>query len=163
MRNLWKIWIGLAAALTTVYFFVENSPESKLVLYNGVGLVSLMILLFGICKNRPRPVAPWLWFAAGLASFLIADVIYYVLELQSGEAARRSRTSPTSSTWHVPPDDRRSDQDGPRGRPGPRRASFIDAAVVGIAMFGTLWVLFVDTSSSRTPASERWPSPSPTR
>ena len=145
MRNLWKIWIGLAAALTTVYFFVEKSPESKLVLYNGVGLVSLILLLFGIWKNRPRPVAPWLWFAGGLASFLTADVIYYVIELQSGDAG--------------PPFPNIADgfylamyplmiigliKMVNEVAPGRSRASFIDAAVVGIAMFGTMWVLFVD-------------------
>ena len=145
MRNLWKIWIVLAAALTTVYFFVEKSPESKLVLYNGVGLVSLILLLFGIWKNRPRPVAPWLWFAGGLASFLTADVIYYVIELQSGDAG--------------PPFPNIADgfylamyplmiigliKMVNEVAPGRSRASFIDAAVVGIAMFGTMWVLFVD-------------------
>ncbi|MGB5755270.1 MAG: GNAT family N-acetyltransferase [Acidimicrobiales bacterium] len=145
MRNLWKIWIVMAAALTTVYFFVEKSPESKLVLYNGVGLVSLILLLFGIWKNRPRPVAPWLWFAGGLASFLTADVIYYVIELQSGDSG--------------PPFPNIADgfylamyplmiigliKMVNEVAPGRSRASFIDAAVVGIAMFGTMWVLFVD-------------------
>ncbi len=145
MRTLWKIWLVVAAALTTVYFFVEKSPESKLVLYNGVGLVSLILLLFGIWKNRPRPVAPWLWFAGGLASFLTADVIYYVIELQSGESG--------------PPFPNVADgfylamyplmiigliKMVNEVAPGRSRASFIDAAVVGIAMFGTMWVLFVD-------------------
>ncbi len=30
---------------------------------------------------------PWLWFAAGLTSFLVADVCYYVLELVSEDGA----------------------------------------------------------------------------
>ncbi|MGI9598450.1 MAG: GNAT family N-acetyltransferase [Acidimicrobiales bacterium] len=145
MRNLWKIWLVGAAALTTVYFFVEKSPESKLVLYNGVGLVSLILLLVGIWKNRPKPIAPWLWFAGGLASFLTADVIYYIIELQSGESG--------------PPFPNLADgfylamyplmiigliKMVNEVAPGRSRASFIDAAVVGIAMFGTMWVLFVD-------------------
>ncbi len=145
MRNLWKIWLVGAAALTTIYFFVEKSPESKLVLYNGVGLVSLILLLVGIWKNKPKPIAPWMWFAGGLASFLTADVIYYIIELQSGDAG--------------PPFPNLADgfylamyplmiigliKMVNEVAPGRSRASFIDAAVVGIAMFGTLWVLFVD-------------------
>ncbi len=145
MRNVWKIWIVCATALTTVYFFVEKSPQSKLVLYNGVGFVSVILLLVGVWQNRPKPLAPWLWFAGGLTSFLTADVIYYVIELQSGEAG--------------PPFPNLADgfylamyplmivgltKMVKEVAPGRRRASFIDAAVVGIAMFGTMWVLFVD-------------------
>ena len=145
MRNLWKIWLAGATALGTIYFFVEKSPESKLVLYNGVGLVSLILLLVGVWRHRPKPLAPWLWFAGGLTSFLTADVIYYLIELQSGDAGPPFPNLAdgfylamyplmiiglTKMVQHVAPN--RS------------RASFIDAAVVGIAMFGTMWVLFVD-------------------
>jgi diguanylate cyclase (GGDEF)-like protein len=145
MRNLWKIWLAGATALGTVYFFVEKSPESKLLLYNGVGLISLLLLVLGLWLNRPTPFTPWLWFAGGLTSFLTADVIYYVIELQSGEAGPPFPNLAdgfylamypmmiiglTQMVRHVAPN--RS------------RASFIDAAVVGIAMFGTIWVLFVD-------------------
>ena len=145
MKSAWKIWIAGATALTTIYFFVEKSPQSKLVLYNGVGFVSLVLLLAGIYVNRPKPIAPWLWFAGGLASFLTADVIYYIIELQSGEAG--------------PPFPNLADgfylamyplmivgltKMVKEVAPGRRRASFIDAGVVGVAMFGTMWVLFVD-------------------
>ncbi len=145
MKFAWKIWIVVATALTVLYFAVEKSPESKLVLYNGVGLMSLVLLVFGVWRHRPRPMAPWLWFGAGLGSFLTADVIYYVLELRAGEAGPPFPSVAdafylsmyplmivglTLMVQHV--------------APGRSRASFIDAAVVGIAMFGILWVLFVD-------------------
>ncbi len=145
MKNAWKIWAAAATALTVLYFAVEKSPESKLVLYNGVGFLSLVLLVFGVWKHRPQPLAPWVWFAGGLASFLTADVIYYVIELQAGESgppfpnladAFYLSMYPlmiiglTYMVKHV--------------APGRSRASFIDAAVVGIAMFGILWVLFVD-------------------
>ncbi|MEL6983085.1 MAG: EAL domain-containing protein, partial [Actinomycetota bacterium] len=145
VKSAWKIWAATATALTVLYFAVEKSPESKLVLYNGVGLLSLLLLVFGVWKHRPKPLAPWLWFGGGLASFLTADVIYYVIELQSGDAgppfpnladAFYLSMYPlmiiglTYMVQHV--------------APGRSRASFIDAAVVGIAMFGILWVLFVD-------------------
>ncbi|MGI9608556.1 MAG: GNAT family N-acetyltransferase [Acidimicrobiales bacterium] len=145
MRNAWKIWLTVAAALTSLYFILEKSAESKLVLYNGVGLLSITLLLVGLRVNRPQHMAPWLWFAGGLTSFLTADVIYYIIELQAGEAGPPfpSVADPfylamyplmivglTKMVSQV--------------APGRSRASFIDAAVVGIAVFGTLWVLFVD-------------------
>ncbi|MEM9562950.1 MAG: GNAT family N-acetyltransferase [Actinomycetota bacterium] len=145
MQNAWKAWALTAAALTVIYFAVEKSPESKLVLYNGVGFVSLVLLVVGVYRHRPKPMAPWVWFGAGLASFLTADVIYYVIELGAGEAgppfpniadAFYLSMYPlmivglTLMVQHV--------------APGRSRASFIDGAVVGIAMFGILWVLFVD-------------------
>ncbi len=53
MKNAWKIWAAAATSLTVLYFAVEKSPESKLVLYNGVGFLSLVLLVFGGWKHRP--------------------------------------------------------------------------------------------------------------
>ncbi len=145
MRLLWRIWLGTAAALAGVYFVVDSSYVSHLVLYNGVGFVSIVLFLFGIRKNKVQPAAPWYWFAAGLTSFLVADVIYYTLENHYGDAMPfPSAADPfylgmyplmivglTKLVRHI--------------APGRDRASFIDALVVGFAMLGTMWVLFVDT------------------
>ncbi|MEL7207351.1 MAG: diguanylate cyclase, partial [Actinomycetota bacterium] len=142
------IWLGFAAVATTVYFAVPNTPESKLVLYNGLGLCSVVLLLTGTKLNRATPREPWVWFAIGLTSFLTADVIYYVLELTSPEGPPfPSIADPfylgmyplmiiglTKMVRAVRPRGNKADA-----------ATFIDAAVVGIAMFGALWVLFVDT------------------
>ena len=70
--------------MTVLYYLVPNSPESKLLLYNGVGLLAVILIFFGVKRNQVVHKAPWMWIAAGLASFLIADVIYYVLELLFG-------------------------------------------------------------------------------
>ncbi|MEZ5410561.1 MAG: GNAT family N-acetyltransferase [Acidimicrobiales bacterium] len=148
MQRRWLMWIGFALVVTTIYFAVPNTPESKLVLYNGLGLMSVGCLLYGARANKASPQEPWMWFAAGLASFLTADVIYYLLELFTPEGPPfPSAADPFYLGMYpltivgmiklsraVRPPDRRSDA-----------ATFIDAAVVGIAMFGALWVLFVDT------------------
>ena len=119
-------------------------PNTKLVLYNGVGLISIVLLLVGVYKNDARPKAPWIWFAIGLSSFLVADVIYYVLDAQHAGGPPFPNIADafylgmypamivglTKMVRHVVP--------------GRDKASFIDAAVVGTAMFGILWVLFVD-------------------
>ncbi len=146
MRNLWKYWLAAATGLTTIYFVVQNTPESKLVLYNGVGFISVVLLLVGVAINKPTPRQPWMWFAAGLSSFLLADVIYYIIELTSGDDGPPFPNLAdffylmmyplmivglTKMVQAVSPN---------RNTP-----TFIDAGVVGIAMFGALWVLFVDT------------------
>ena len=146
VRKLWLIWIGVATLLAAAYFVIPTTPESKLVLYNGVGLLSILALLVGIRMNAPSPRGPWLWFAAGLTSFLTADVIYYGIELVSGD--------------NGPPFPNLADffylmmyplmivgltKMVRAVAPGRDAASSIDAAIVAIAMFGALWVLFVDT------------------
>ncbi len=154
MRSLWKIWLGIAVGLTTLYFVVPNSPESKLVLYNGLGLLSIGFLALGVKRNHAGARGPWRWFGAGLSSFLVADIIYYVLELNPDGAPFPSIADffylmmyplmIVGLTKMV-----RS------MTPGRNTASFIDAAVVGIAMFGGLWVLFVDgLFQGSTPLSE---------
>ena len=144
MQNLWKGWLAGAVVLAMFYFLLDNTPHSKLLLYNGVGLISIVALVVGIKVNGARPRAPWIWFAGGLMSFLVADVIYYALELQHPDGPPFPNIADafylgmypamiiglTKMVRHV--------------APGRDKASFIDAAVVGTAMFGIMWVLFVD-------------------
>ena len=145
VRNLWKWWLGAAALLTLVYFVIPQTPETKLVLYNGTGLLAVGCIVVGLRINRPENRTPWLFFAAGLASFLVADICYYLLELVSGDEG--------------PPFPSIADffylcmyplviiglvKMLREVSPGRDYASLIDAAVVGISIFGALWVLFVD-------------------
>ena len=154
MQHVWKLWLAFAGVVTTAYFVVPNTPESKLVIYNGLGLLSVVLVLVGVRLNRVEVRAPWYWIAAGLASFLCADVIYYVLELQAGAEG--------------PPFPSQADIFyllmyplvivgltvlGHRVSPRRDKASSIDAMVVGTAMFGCLYVLFVDTTVSSDSSS----------
>ena len=140
--------MGFATVATTVYFAVPNTPESKLVLYNGLGLCSVILLLTGAKVNKATPRAPWMWFAAGLTSFLTADVIYYLLELTSSDGTPFPSIADPFYLGMYPLMIVGLTKMVRAVRPGGTRAdaaTFIDAAVVGIAMFGALWVLFVDT------------------
>ncbi len=145
MRSLYKIWLGVAALLTLLYFVVPDSPESKLVLYNGLGLLSIVSVLYGVKVNNTTPKGPWLWFAAGLGSFLVADVIYYALDLMHPEGPPFPSIADPFYLMMYPLMIVGLTKMVRALSPGRDTASFIDAAVVGIAMFGTLWVLFVDT------------------
>jgi diguanylate cyclase (GGDEF)-like protein len=146
MRNLWKVWLALASLLTVVYFVIPQTPETKLVLYNGTGLLALVGVIVGIRINRPADRVPWMFFAGGLASFLIADVCYYVLELTSGDAGPPFPSIADFFYLSMYPlmifGLARMVRTVAPGRDG---ATFVDAAVVGISIFGALWVLFVDS------------------
>ena len=143
--QLWKIWFGLATLLTVIYFAVPESRESKLVLYNGTGLIAITMVLWGVRSNKPAPRAPWLWFAAGLSSFLIADICYYMLELVSPNGppfpsiadvfylAMYPMVIVGLTKMHRSVSTDKAD------------SSFVVAAIVGVAMVGALWILFVDT------------------
>ncbi len=147
MSLAWKVWIGVAAALTGIYFVLDKSPTSKLVLYNGVGLLSIVMLLIGLKINRPSTLKPWLWFAGGLASFLTADVIYYVIELRAGNAGVDVPFPNYADPFYLamyPLMIVGLTKLVRAVAPGRSRASLIDGAVVGVAMFGIMFVLFVD-------------------
>ena len=143
-RSFAYLYVTLAVAAGSAYFFVEPTPMSKLVLYNGVGLLSLVAMVVGLLMNKSSHKAPWVLFALGQASFLTADVTYYLLETHSakvpfpsvadgfyllmyplviaGLALKIRRRSNGTKDW----------------------AGLIDAGIFAIALFSALWVLVMD-------------------
>ena len=148
MNKLWSLWLSVAGLMTLAYYVVPNSAESKLVLYNGVGFLAVGLILVGIKVNKVERRAPWLLIATGLGSFLIADVIYYVLELLNPDGPPFPSIADAFYLMMYPLVIVGLTVMLRDVSPGRDSASFIDAAVVGTAMFGTLWVLFVDTTVS---------------
>jgi diguanylate cyclase len=133
--------------MASAYFMLSPAPTplTKLALYNGVGLLSLLGTIFGIKFHRPAHRAPWVLFALGQASFLTGDVLYYWLETHNetvpvpsiadvfylmmyplvlaGLALKIRKNSNGTKDW----------------------AGLIDTGIFGIAMFSVLWVLVMDT------------------
>ncbi len=70
----------MAAGLVTVAYYLTGSDVAQLVLYNGLGLSSVVVMVVGLRRYRPHDWAPWLLFAAGRLSFVTADVIFYVYD-----------------------------------------------------------------------------------
>ncbi len=145
MRYLWRVWFSVAALLTLIYFAIPQTPETKLVLYNGTALLAIGAVVLGIKINRPADRTPWLFIAAGMSSFLIADICYYVLELVAGD---EGPAFPSIADFFYlcmyPLVILGLVKMLREVAPGRDYASLIDAAVVGISIFGALWVLFVD-------------------
>ncbi|MFT7602411.1 MAG: two-component system cell cycle response regulator [Acidimicrobiales bacterium] len=145
IREPWRAWLCVAALLTVVYFAAPLSPASKLVLYNGTGLLSVVGIAYGVRRNRPANPAPWIWFGWGLGSFLIADICYYLLELVSPDGPPFPSIADFFYLSMYPfvivglNKMRRSMNVG-RGD-----SSLVITTIVGVATTGVLWILFVDT------------------
>ncbi len=98
------------------------------------------MVLYGVRCNRPAQRAPWIWFACGLGSFLVADVCYYVLELVSKDGppfpsiadvfylAMYPLVIVGLAKMHRSVSADKAD------------SSFVVAAIVGVAMVGALWI-----------------------
>lgn len=100
-RHSWLVYLCLCVPVGAAYFVLPSSSLSKLVLYNGLGLSALCATAIGVRKNKPQHRGAWYFFIAGQASFLTADVIYYVLaDILKYEAIHQSRMSSTSSCIH---------------------------------------------------------------
>src|SRR3954453_9762185 len=80
VQHTWRKFVMAMAVLGTAYFALPSTSLSKLVLYNGVGLCSVIAILVGVRRHRPEHRLPWLLFAIGQASFLTADLCFYVMQ-----------------------------------------------------------------------------------
>ena len=144
-RLLLSAYLTVIVGMSGAYFTLSPTPTTKLVLYNGVGLLGLLGTIVGIRLQQPSARTPWILFALGQASFLTADLIYYWLETHSetvpfpsvadafyllmyplviaGLAVKIRKNSNRTKDW----------------------AGLIDAGIFGIALFSVLWVLVMDS------------------
>jgi hypothetical protein len=135
----------MMAGMSIAYFTLNNTLDSKLALYNGVGFLSLVGMIVGIRLRAKADRAPWILFALGQASFLTADLIYYVLEKQSKDVPFPSIADPfyllmyplmiAGLTIMIRKQSSRLKD----------WASLIDAGIFGIALFSVMWVLVMDS------------------
>ncbi len=84
--RLHQVYLALVSLVATTYFVIPTTTLSKLLLYNGIGLSAVIALSIGIRRNKSTNRRAWLLIGAGQASFLTADIVYYVLEATSDSA-----------------------------------------------------------------------------
>src|SRR5258706_5602038 len=70
---LYRVWF---AVLTVVGFTV---PSPHVFIWGAIGLSSVVAVLLGIRRNRPRRKTPWVLLAAAIACLVLGDVIADVL------------------------------------------------------------------------------------
>ena len=143
-RFTWLVYVCCTVLVAGAYFVLPTTSLSKLVLYNGIGLSAVIATLTGIRRNRPADAGPWKLIAAGMGSFLLADVVYYVLELTSEAVPFPSIADPLYLGMYplvIAGMFRLVRQMAPDRD----SASLIDAGLVAVATFAVLGVLVMDT------------------
>jgi diguanylate cyclase len=143
LAKLWRFYLVGVAAVAAAYFLIPNTTWSKLVLYNGIGLSAVIANFAGQRVHRPRNVFAWRMIAFGQASFLTADIVYYLLE-----AFRDTTPFPSMADGFylmmyplVIVGLLQLHRDVSRRRDW---ASVVDAGLVAVATFATLGVLVMD-------------------
>ena len=142
--NIWKWYLAFGLLVAASYFVLPPSLLSKITLYNGVGISSVIALLVGIRRNRPDNARAWKLIAVGAACFVSADICYYVLEAINDTTPFPSLADLLYLSMYPLVISgllsllRRNAQ---------RRdwAGLLDAAVVSVATFAVIGVLVMDT------------------
>ena len=68
------LWLVVGAAATGAYFVVPETGQT--VIYDGIGLVSTVLIVVGVRLHRPARPWAWYWFAIGQALWVVGDVLY---------------------------------------------------------------------------------------
>jgi diguanylate cyclase (GGDEF)-like protein len=76
----WRWWLGGGALAIIGYFFLPDGGTAANVVYDVIGLVSGLAILFAVRLHRPARPAMWYWFAAGQIMSVLGDVSYSFVE-----------------------------------------------------------------------------------
>ena len=80
----WWTWITVGVLISLGYPLLPSESVASTVVYNGLGVVSFLVILVGVRRNRPPGAGAWYLFAAGTITFVAADIVYEVSGLILG-------------------------------------------------------------------------------
>jgi len=72
----WWYWLAIGSLATGGYFLLPQGTLAANLAYNGIGLVSTVLILVAVRLHRPLRPRLWYWFAAGQITSVVGDVIY---------------------------------------------------------------------------------------
>lgn len=78
-KRAWLVYAGLVAVAGTAYFLVPQVRHNA-ILYNAIGLSTVVAIVLGLRLWRPATPAAWWLFAAGQVLFVLGDVVAYSYE-----------------------------------------------------------------------------------
>ncbi len=143
-RTTWAVYVLATITVAGAYFLLPTTSLSKLVLYNGIGLSAVVGTAIGIRKNKPQNARAWKFIVAGMASFLAADIVYYVLEAVT-EAVPFPSPADGLYLAMYPLVIYGLLQLIRQVSPGRDLPSLVDAAIVAVGTFAVLGILVMDT------------------
>jgi len=68
-------YLAVGVLLTGIYF-VLPAGNAQSVVYEGLGIATAVLTIYGIRLHRPRTPVPWILFALATVSFVVGDVLY---------------------------------------------------------------------------------------
>src|SRR5262245_49022035 len=77
----WRWMLGAGLSATALYAVAPTVWFRALTLYSLVEAATVVAVIVGVRRYRPAAPQAWLSIAAGLAAFLIGDVIWSVYEV----------------------------------------------------------------------------------
>ncbi|MET3424027.1 diguanylate cyclase (GGDEF)-like protein [Actinoplanes tereljensis] len=80
----WWTWLTVGVLVSLGYPLLPEGSVQSTVVYNGLGFVSVLVIALGVRRNRPPNPGSWYLFAAGVLTFVVADVVYEVSGLILG-------------------------------------------------------------------------------
>ena len=72
MLNRWRVYTGIGLFLACVYFVVPPGLSHH-VLYDLLGISSVVAIVYGVRHHKPRAAGAWYLFAAGQLCFVLGD------------------------------------------------------------------------------------------
>jgi signal transduction histidine kinase len=69
-------FVAVGAVLIGVYFLLPMGGVAQDVVYEGLGLAAVLATLWAVRTYRPATPLPWILFALGNLSFVVADIIF---------------------------------------------------------------------------------------
>ncbi|WP_433383047.1 putative bifunctional diguanylate cyclase/phosphodiesterase [Actinoplanes sp. CA-142083] len=158
MRGWWT-WVAVGLLVSLGCSLLPDGGVAATLVYNGLGLVSFLVILAGVRRNRPPDAKAWLLFAGGVFTFVAADTLYEVHGLLSGtypfpywNDVMYLVAYPMLWLGLLGTGRFRGRSRGPRDLASP-----IDAAVIAVAAGLVYWVFLIQPALGGlgTPMSER--------
>ena len=75
-RQLWWWWLTLGVLATGGYYLLPHGGLAANVVYNGIGLLSCLMIPLAVRVHRPARRAMWYWFAAGQTTWVCGDLVW---------------------------------------------------------------------------------------
>ncbi len=151
--NLWRWWLGAGSLVVAGYYLIPQDTLASSLTYDGVGLLSSVLIIVGIRLHRPPRPALWYWFAAGQITWVLGDLTWeYHLYIRHVEPYPSFADVFYLSAYPML-------VAGllilTRGRPGTRRdlAALVDAAIVATGLGLVFWVFVMHPIAADSTAS----------
>jgi hypothetical protein len=86
-ERAWVTPLALAVLATVVYLFDTDETTFGEFAYVGLGAVAVGAMALAIALRQPVPGTPWWLMTAGIAAFVVGDVIYFARGEESSTVA----------------------------------------------------------------------------